>query len=278
MKYCDLHNHSKSSDGSLTPTELVKYAKEKELGALALTDHNTVEGLEEFEKSCLENDLEYIFGSELTTDYNGKEVHLLCMFITSKNADVIEAFTNEQLERKKQSNIDLEKNLRNAGYDISLDALTKKYGKNINRAHFAHALVEKGYLATTEEAFDTLLHSSCGYYNPPQRLGLLDAIKLVKSWGCVPVIAHPLLSVTRDELEELLPKAKENGLVGIEVYYPKFSEEEKNYLHVLAKKHNLVESGGSDYHGNMKSQGDLNEAKAPYSCYENLKKAYLSLS
>lgn len=277
MKFCDLHNHSKRSDGSFTPTELVKYAKEKDVSALALTDHNTVEGLEEFEGACLENELEYIFGSELTTDYCGKEVHLLCMFITSKNAHVIKDFTEKQLESKKISNIDLEKNLKNAGYDISLDELTKKFGKNINRAHFARLLVEKGYLANTEEGFATILDASYGYYHPPKRLELLEAIKLVRSWGCVPVIAHPLLSVTRDELETLLPKAKENGLIGMEVYYPKFSDEEKNYLHSLTQKYDLVESGGSDFHGNMKSQGDLNEAKAPYSCYENLRNAYLAL-
>ncbi len=277
MKYCDLHNHSNCSDGSFTPTELVRYAKEKKLSALALTDHNTVDGLEEFERACFENGLEHIFGSELTTDYCGKEVHLLCMFITSKNAHVIGDFTEKQLESKKKSNIDLEKNLKSAGYDISLEELTKRFGKNINRAHFARSLVEKKYLSTTDEAFATILDASYGYYHPPKRLELLDGIKLVRSWGCVPVIAHPLLSVTRDELETLLPNAKENGLVGIEVYYPKFSEDEKNYLHSLAKKYNLVESGGSDFHGNMKSQGDLNEAKAPYSCYENLMNAYLAL-
>ena len=277
MKYCDLHNHSKCSDGSYTPTELALYAKEKGISALALTDHNTVEGLEEFKNACIENGLEYIFGSELTTDFCGKEVHLLCMFITEKNAHVIEDFTKEQLERKKQSNVDLEANLLKAGYDISLQALVQAHGENINRAHFANELVKKGYFPNTDEAFATVLDSSYGYYNPPKRLELLEGIKLVRSWGCVPVIAHPLLSITKEQLEAMLPKAKENGLVGMEVYYPKFSKDDKAYLHTLTEKFDLIESGGSDFHGTMKSQGDLNDAKAPYSCYENLKNAYLTI-
>ncbi len=274
MKYCDLHNHSVCSDGSFTPAELVKYAKEKGISALALTDHNTVDGLEEFEKACVENDLEFVFGSELTTGYNDKEVHLLCLFITSKNAHWVKDFTDDQLKNKEISNIDLACNLKKGGYEVELLELKKKYGKNINRAHFARELVSKGYMESTDIAFDTVLKSGNGFYNPPKRLDLLDGIKLVKSWGCVPVIAHPLLSVTREELTELLPQAKKLGLVGMEVYYPKFNEEERNYLHVLCQKYDLVESGGSDFHGNMKSQGDLNDAKAPYSCYENLVEAY----
>lgn len=277
MKYCDLHNHSIYSDGSFTPGELAGYAKEKGICALALTDHNTVDGLEDFERACKENNLEFVFGSELTTGYNGKEVHLLCMFITSKNAHRVKDFTDKQLENKKISNIDLAIKLKEGGYDVSLEELKQKYGENINRAHFAHALVEKGYMETTDIAFDTVLKSGNGFYTPPSRLDLLEGIALVRSWGCVPVIAHPLLSVAKEELEELLPRAKELGLVGMEVYYPKFTDEERNYLHVLCQKYNLVESGGSDFHGNMKSQGDLNDAKAPYSCYENLLKAYKSI-
>ena len=134
--------------------------------------------------------------------------------------------------------------------------------------------MQKGYCKNTDEAFDTLLKSGDGYYNPPKRLDFFDGIELVRSWGCVPVMAHPLLSVTKKELEEILPIACKKGLCGIEVYYPKFDCEQRNYLHSLAQKYNLIASGGSDYHGNMKSQGDLGEANAPYSCYENLKKVY----
>lgn len=277
MKYCDLHNHSVYSDGSLTPAQLVSYAKEKGIGALALTDHNTIGGLGDFTKSAKEAGINYIFGCELTTDYNGKEVHLLCLFINEKNAHRVEEFTSVQLKNKEKSNIELSENLQKAGYNISLQRLKEKYGANINRAHFAKELVLGGYMESTDVAFDTVLKSGNGFYIPPSRLDLIEGIGLVRSWGCVPVIAHPLLSVTKNELEELLPKATENGLLGLEVYYPKFSEEERNYLHSLARKYGLVASGGSDYHGNMKSQGDLNDAKAPYKCYEQLLQKYTEL-
>ena len=274
MKYCDLHNHSVHSDGSFTPSELVKYAVEKGISALALTDHNTADGYDEFVKSAKENGIDFVCGCELTTDYLGKEVHLLCMFIDEKSIHRVQDFTKIQLENKKKSNIDLEKALIKGGYNISLAKMHEKYGPNINRAHFAKELVLAGYMETTGIAFDTLLKCGNGFYTPPQRLELLDGIEKVRSWGCVPVIAHPLLSVTRSELEELLPAAKEKGLVGMEVYYPKFTDEDKNYLHSLCQKYNLIASGGSDYHGNMKSEGDLNEAKAPYKCYEELLKFY----
>ncbi len=274
MKYCDLHNHSVYSDGSFTPAELVAYAIQKGISALALTDHNTADGLEEFEKSARDAGIDFVFGSELSTDYHGKEIHLLALFITEKNKHVVRDFTKKQLENKRVSNVALAKSLQAAGYEVSLEGLHQKYGKNINRAHFARALVDKGYLSSTDEAFETVLKSGNGFYTPPKRLDFFDAVELVSSWGCVPVMAHPLLSVTSEELEAILPIAAKGGLVGIEVYYPKFSEEQRNYLHSLCQKYGLIASGGSDFHGNMKSQGDLNDAHAPYECYERLLEAY----
>lgn len=272
MKYCDLHNHSVYSDGTYTPRALVEYAKEKGISALALTDHNTTGGMEDFIEAAENLGIEYVFGSELTTDYAGKEVHLLCLFITPENAHRVRLFTSEQLENKRASNKKLSKTLLENGYDVSFEELKAQYGDNINRAHFARALVDKGYMESTDVAFDTVLKSGKGFYDPPKREGLISAIRLVRSWGCVPVIAHPLLSVTKEELERLLPKAIRNGLVGLEAYYPKFDEEQREYLKSLCQKHNLIASGGSDFHGTMKSEGDLNDAKAPYECYERLKK------
>ena len=274
MKYCDLHNHSTVSDGSFTPGELVAYACEKGIGALALTDHNNMGGMDELLEWGKKMDLTVVVGSELTTDYHGKEIHLLALFINEKNRHMIQDFLNEQLENKKESNLILEKNLQAGGYNISLKELHEKYGVNLNRAHFARELVDKGYFETTDVAFSSVLKSGNGFYIPPQRLDFVEAIKLVREWGCVPVMAHPLLSVTREELEDVLPSAVESGLVGMEVYYPRFDTEMQNYLHSLCQKYNLIASGGSDFHGKMKSQGDLNEAKAPYECYERLLAAF----
>lgn len=225
-------------------------------------------------ESARQQGVECVFGSELTTDYSGKEVHLLCLFITPENAHRVRLFTSEQLKNKRESNEKLTRALLKRGYDVSFEKLKAQYGDNINRAHFARALVDKGYVESTDVAFDTILKSGNGFYDPPKREGLISAIKLVRSWGCVPVIAHPLLSVTKEELERLMPKAIRNGLAGLEVYYPKFNDEQRGYLMSLCQRYNLVASGGSDFHGTMKSEGDLNDAKAPYECYERLLNAY----
>lgn len=270
MKRCDLHNHSVYSDGSFTPGELIEYAKKKGISAIALTDHNTVGGLKELDEASKKEGVEYIFGSELTTDFRGKEVHLLVLFITEENEHRIKDFTDIQRKRKEISNIDLEKNLVTAGYNISLADLKKRYSENINRAHIAKELVLLGECKTTDEAFEKFLKSGGGFYNPPERVQLFEGIELALSWGCVPVIAHPLLSVTKEELEELLPEACARGLCGMEVYYPKFNEEQREYLLKLTEKYSIIASGGSDFHGTMKTAVDMDDARVPYECYEKL--------
>ena len=134
-----------------------------------------------------------------------------------------------------------------------------------------------GYMGSTDEAFETVLASGGDYYKPYPRPDLLETVKLVKKWGCVSVLAHPLLNLERDELEEALPRLREAGLCGFEAYYPKFSEKEKDYLFNLAIKHGLIPSGGSDFHGDIKSSSDLGVANVPYSSYEALKACCLSL-
>ena len=230
--------------------------------------------MDEFFEAARENGLNVVLGSELTTDYNGKEIHLLALFVNEENRHRVEDFLKKQQVNKRASNITLEKNLQAGGYDVSIKEMHEKYGINLNRAHFARTLVDKGYFENTEIAFDSVLKCGNGFYIPPIRVGFIEAISLVKSWGCVPVMAHPLLSVTKEELEKILPTATEKGLAGIEVYYPKFDGDTRNYLHSLCQKYNLIASGGSDFHGVMKSQGDLNEAKAPYECYERLLDAF----
>ncbi|MBQ7907241.1 MAG: PHP domain-containing protein [Clostridia bacterium] len=273
MKICDLHNHSIYSDGSITPYQLVKYAKEKGLCAVALTDHNTVDGLAEMKMAGKELGLEAVLGSELTTEYKGKEIHLLALLIKEESLPKMEDFLKERLRLKDESNRDLSKRLTEGGYPVDLDQLKKKYGKNINRAHFARALIDLGVVSTTKEAFDTLLKEGGEFYKSIPRPDVCEAIRLVRGWQAVPVIAHPLLSLSRQLLEELLPKAKAAGLAGLEVYYPDFTKEETEYLEALCDKYDLIKSGGSDFHGDIKTHSDLATATTPYENYEKLKNA-----
>lgn len=272
MKYCDLHNHSIYSDGSKTPRELILLAKEKNLDAIALTDHNTIGGLADLEACAKELSLDVALGSELTCEYIGKEIHMQCLFIDLKCTQGMEKYIETIRKIKRKANDDLARALNRDGYEISLDELENRFGENVNRSHFARALTEKGYTQSSDEAFATLLKEGGGYYFGSIRPQALDTVKEIVSWGFVPVMAHPLLSLARDELESFLPLAKAAGLVGIEVYYSKFTDEEIEYLKGVCEKYGLEPSGGSDYHADMKPGAQMGDAHVPYSCYENLRK------
>lgn len=272
MKYCDLHNHSTYSDGSDTPMELCILAKEKEIDALALTDHNTVEGIFEFEKCAKEVGIEYVLATELTTQYNGIELHLLCMFINENNVHCVNDFCMDFRKRKDKINRKMAEALSKDVCNISYDEMVSRFGKNINRSHFAKILIEKGLVETTDIAFDTILKEGNGYYFVTERPNVLDAIKKVNLWGCVPVLAHPLLNFTKEQLEEFMPYAKEAGLIGLEAYYSKYTPEQVEYLLSICEKYQILPSGGSDYHGEIKKSVGMGSANVPYSSYETLSK------
>lgn len=278
MKYCDLHTHTNGSDGTDTPYELCQNAKKTGLSAIAITDHNTVKNIFELEKCAKEMSLDYILGSEITTEHNGKEVHMLCMCINENNAHCVANFTDIMQKTKRQGNLNLAKNLRAIGYEIYLEDLEKRFGDNINRAHFAKVLVEMGAVATMKEAFSGILKEGNGIYFPSERPTTVDAIRHIREWKCVPVLAHPLLNFTPEALENALPLFIKAGLIGMEAYYTKFDSDQTKYLLSLCEKFNLIPSGGSDYHGTNKTDADLGSANVPYSCYENIKNAYSKIN
>lgn len=270
MKYCDLHNHSFFSDGSNSPSELIDIAKAKGLSAIALTDHNTISGLAQINEAACGSGVEVILGSELTCEYKGKEIHMLCMFIDLNRTQGIEKFIKSIRAIKRERNIELANNLSADGYEIDFYELEKRFGNNINRAHFAKVLVETGKVESVEVAFNTILVEGGKYYKGSARPCALSTISDIVSWGCVPVMAHPLLSLDKELLEEFLPLARQRGLVAIEVYYPKFDDAQIEYLKRQASKNDLLLSGGSDYHGSIKQGTKMGMASVPYSCYEQL--------
>jgi predicted metal-dependent phosphoesterase TrpH len=156
--------------------------------------------------------------------------------------------------------------------EISYDDMVKRFGKNINRSHFAKILIEKGLVESTDIAFDTILKEGNGYYFVTDRPNVLEAIEKVNSWGCVPVLAHPLLNFTKEQLEEFMPHAKKAGLVGLEAYYSKYTKEQVDYLLSICEKYQVIPSGGSDYHGEIKKSVGMGSANVPYSSYEALGK------
>lgn len=275
---CDLHTHSLFSDGTCTPTEIIKKAKEKNLKAVALTDHNNILGLDEFFKAANNTDIIAVGGIEISSEVFNKEIHILGLFVTGMHYNAINEFLEDFKDQKLKCYDELYESLLLNGYNISYDNIKKSEKNGIyNRVHFAKELMEKGYVSSVKEAFSTILNEKQGIYKPVKRLDGFKVIAFLKQIGLTPVLAHPFLNLEYNELLEFLPKAKETGLIGIETDYSLFSEEETKNAHMLAEKFNLIKSGGSDFHGDNKPHIDLavgqGNLKIPFSYYENLKNA-----
>ncbi|MGN1419798.1 MAG: PHP domain-containing protein [Acutalibacteraceae bacterium] len=272
---CDLHTHSIFSDGTFTPAEIVKEAEKIGLGAVALCDHNTTNGLKDFLSAGKHSSVITVPGIEFSTSYDEREVHLVGLFIDEEHFEKINSYCEKFHILKEESNKVLVARLCENGYIIDLEELKKKSGTtNINRAHIAAELVRKGYCESIKEAFKTLLSRSYGFYEPPQKCDIFDALSLLNETKTVSVLAHPLLNFKPNELEEFLPKAKEAGLDAIETRYSLFSPEDEKICSCFAEKFSLLQSGGSDFHAANKPDIRLGAGKGylavPFEFYEKL--------
>lgn len=274
--YCDLHTHSNFSDGTFSPVELVAEARRLGLDAIALTDHNTVAGLPDFLAAGQGSGVETVPGCEFSTDYQGVELHILGLFIQPKHYATVTALLQKAQQEKERSNQNLVAALNGAGYALNYSEICSRCNGQINRAHIAAALVEKGCFATMQEAFKGPLSEKHGFYKPPRRIGAYDCIRFVKSIGAVAVLAHPFLNLDEAALRAFLPKAVEAGLDGMEVNYPKYSPATTAIAFAVADDFGLLYSGGSDFHGERKPDISLGigrgNLKIPTSWLEELKK------
>ena len=258
---CDLHTHSIFSDGTYTPSEII--AEAKRLGLIiALTDHNTAAGLPEFMDEARKQGVTAVPGVEFSTEYNGKELHLLGLFVLPEHYAAVERMVKEQHVLKEISNMELVERLNQAGYLIDYAKVKgRNPNGNANRAHVAAELLEQGYVASIREAFDTILSDGGGFYVPPSRLQLTDVIKELRHIGVIPVLAHPLQDLTESELRELLPHAIEAGLAGMETMHSSYTPEIIGLAEKIASEFNLLSSGGSDFHGSVKPDISLGTGK-----------------
>ncbi len=254
MKYtnCDLHVHSNNSDGSFSTSELISEAKRLGL-IIALTDHNTTKGLDSFMEEAAKQDVIVAPGIELSTEFEGIELHLLGYFIDKEHYETIEKLMDKYHALKEESNIALTKRLNENGFLIDYENVKKRnVNGHPNRAHFASELMEKGYVPSVDYAFKTVLDEKKGLYVPPARMNIIDAIRFLDEINALPVLAHPLVDLSEEELRKLLPKAIKAGLVGIETMHSKYSENDLHKAEQIAKEFNLLQSGGSDFHGKPK--------------------------
>lgn len=273
---CDLHTHSIFSDGTDTPEALIEKAEALGLGAVALTDHNSVAGLPRFLAAAEGRSVIAVPGIEFSTGYENGELHILALFVRPEHYDAIRALAAQPDRLKRESNLALAEALNRVGYKIDYAALEASTPDGrVNRVQFANALLAQGYVATKDEAFDTLLKPGGPFYQPPKRLDALETIRFIRSIGAVSVLAHPWLNrKTPEALRSFLDEAVPAGLDGMEVRYAKFSREESNLALEIARSYGLAFSGGSDYHGTNKKnialgsgQGDL---AVPMEYYEKL--------
>ena len=261
-KFCDLHTHSCYSDGTCTPAELIRLAEEAGLSAIALTDHNTVKGLLQFLEAAKGSNVEAVPGIEFSTEYRGKELHILGLFVEPEHYESVNELLEEALRRKERSNIDLVQRLKEQGLELDYWAIKAETpGGSVNRAVVGAYLVRHGFCKTMTEAFDNWLSLERGFYVPPKRPEAYDVIRFIKSIGAVAVLAHPFLNLDEQGLRGFLMEAVPAGLDAMEVYYPTFSEAQTALAGQIADEFGLLPSGGSDFHGANKPDIDLGTGK-----------------
>ena len=312
----DLHVHSTCSDGTFTPEELVDYAIQKGLTAFALTDHDTVNGLdrairyaEELRQaraaspvissrndaaarlpvsfsrndaaarlpvSFSRNDAvarlpvssvadadvprvpEIIPGIELSTEYQGKDIHMVGLFIDYRQPEFAH-YLEDFIRSRENRNEKMCALLREHDIDITYEALLAEFpGAVITRAHFARYLLSHGYIQSMKEAFDRYVGDHCPCFVPREKVTPAQAVELILRAGGVPVLAHPILyHMSDDRLDTLVAELKKIGLVGIEAIYSTYNTAEERQIRGLASKYDLKISGGSDFHGANKPKIDL---------------------
>ena len=252
MAFCDLHTHSTASDGTVSPQELVEKAQQIGLGAVALTDHNTLTGLPEFVQAARGTTVRAVPGIEISTEYEGHEVHIVGLFLTPQAGLELEEHLKIFEQEKEENNRELVDALNRAGYRISWERLRQRVMGRMNRAHIAAALTEAGYSQSPEEAFRTILHPDGPFYHPPHCPQSLQVLEMLRDLKICPVLAHPFLSLHAQQLTEFLPKAKTRGLMGMEVFYSTYDRRTTEAAQAMAEHYGLLPSGGSDFHGAIK--------------------------
>ncbi len=276
MRFIDLHVHSSCSDGTLAPSDLVRHAVSCGLSAFALTDHDNTDGLAEAFAAAAEAGIELIAGIEFSTEYKGKDIHIVGLDFDWRNPEFQQNvdYYREERWRRNQKMIAI---MAADGIDISCEKMKAAFGDTVwTRAHFARYLADHGYVSEMWEAFRTLLGDGCKYFVPRQKAHPAEVVDLIRRFGGIPVLAHPFqYSFSDGELRELLAGLMEAGLLGMEVYYSTHTPGQTAYLAALAEEISLASSGGSDFHGTNKPDIALGTGKGnlriPYSILEGLR-------
>lgn len=275
----DLHIHSTASDGTLSPVEILRLAEKLNIGAISITDHDTLKGYRDLLAAASASTVHVLTGIEISTIPPdlcpvAGSFHILGYGIRLNDPVLNQTLETLQHARENRNPLIISR-LNSMGMDITLDEVIQASGEaQIGRPHIAQLMINKGFVQTFDEAFDVYLGFNKPAYVDKYRLDCQKAIQIIREAGGTPVLAHPFLLQIQDNsrLESLVAILKEMGLQGIEVYYPEHSSEHVGFYSRLALSYDLVVTGGTDFHGDIKPDIQLGYGKGdffvPYSVYD----------
>jgi predicted metal-dependent phosphoesterase TrpH len=267
MKFADLHLHTHFSDGTFSPEELAGHGQRLGFAALALTDHDSVEGCALMAAACVAAGIEFIPGAELTAEYNDTELHLLGYFLDTQNKKLLAEIAKFQSVRQNRIR-EMVARLNELNVPLDVELVFKLAScKSPGRPHVARALVKAGFCRSNDEAFERFLKKSRPAWVPKAKMSALEGVELIHQAGGLAVMAHPGLNRT----DEIIPALVEAGLDGIECFHTKHSTKTSERYLEIADKYHLLITGGSDCHGFSKGKPLIGTVKLPYEHVERLK-------
>lgn len=265
----DLHIHTTASDGSFSPSEIVKKATEIELKAIAITDHDTIAGVPEALAAARKYGLAVIPGVEIGVDFDSSDIHILGCF-SEKTYSGMESYFDWILQKRDKRNQQLVYNLKRAGFNISLEQMHEKAaGGTPGRPHLATCLVELGYATTIKDAFDNILLRKDIFVHR-EKTAPADAIgEIIKNSG-IPVFAHPVYEDRKGKFELTADALVDMGIMGIEVFHSDHTQEDTQKYLKYAQTNKLLITGGSDFHGENKEDAELGRPNVAKKYYHKL--------
>ncbi len=247
----DLHVHTTASDGTFKPSEVVRIASEAGLSAIAITDHDTVLGYQEAADAAAQYGIEVIPGIEISTRYHGA-VHILGYYVNPSSAGMTEVL-DWIVQNRDNRNRKVCALMQADGLPVYYEEMKARFGDVVGRPHFASVLVELGLAKNVQDAFARFVEKGQKYYLPRTFLPIEHSVEIITEAGGLPVLAHPYqYRLDEASLRNLIEHCMEYGLVGIECFYTGYTDEQSAYLCKLAREYGLLQTGGSDFHGQNK--------------------------
>jgi len=277
----DLHIHSTASDGSLTPSEIIHLAQELNLGAIAITDHDSLEGSKEAIEAGIPPSIKFVSGVEISAAYppffpGSGSFHILGYCIRLDDSALNQSLAKLRQARKSR-NPEILRRLNRLGYPLSLEEVRREVGQGqIGRPHIARAMKAKGFVKSIDEAFDSFLGNDTPAYVDKYRIECADAVQTIRAAGGISVLAHPgLLNISNEnELNHLVGNLKQMGIKGIEVHYPEHTPQQTKKYAELAERYELLMTGGTDFHGSIIPEIEMGSGNGslfiPYELYEKM--------